>query len=226
MNGYRTSGIAFGGLVALVAAVASYTHMRTLAAKHGEDWLSWLSPLSVDGLLVVASLAILRARRDGGRAPWLAWLAVVVGILVSLVANVAAAGPDLASRLVAAWPPLAFALAFELVMSLVRQVDASQTEAPGEEPPACREPHQEAGDAHQEPGENLVTSENPHQDVLPLHTRVADMLAEAEAAGQRPPGRVAIARQLDASEHEVRQVLAELRHAPPARLAVVRQDAR
>jgi hypothetical protein len=30
--------------VALVAAVASYEHMRALAAVAGEDWRSWLLP--------------------------------------------------------------------------------------------------------------------------------------------------------------------------------------
>ncbi len=207
--------------MALVAAVASYTHMRDLAAKHGETWLSWLVPLSVDGLLVVASLAIVRARRDGTGAPGLAWLAVIVGILVSLVANVANAGPDLVNRLVAAWPPLAFAIAYELVVSLIRPADASELAAAGEPEPAHQEPHQEAGDPHQQPGGDLATSEDVHQETPPLRQRVAEALAAAETAGQRPPGRQALANQLDASENQVRQVLAELRQGQTARLSVV-----
>ncbi|QKV74516.1 DUF2637 domain-containing protein [Amycolatopsis sp. Hca4] len=218
-DGFRTSGIVFGALVALVAAIASYTHMRDLAAKHGETWLSWLVPLSVDGLLVVASLAILRARRDGTAAPGLAWLAVVVGVLVSLVANVASAGPDLVNKVVAAWPPLAFAMAYELVVSLIRPAAASDPVVAGEPEPVHQEPHQEAG------GEP-VTSEDTHQEAPPLRQRVAEALAAAEAAGQRAPGRQLLARQLDASEHDVRQVLAELRQERPARLAVVHPGAR
>lgn len=119
MNATRNAGVTSGALVTLVAAAASYTHMRELAARHGEAWLSWLMPLSVDGLMVVASLVIIVSRRTVGRSG-LAWLALVVGVLVSLLANVAAAGPDLVSRLIAAWPPLAFATAFELVLRLVR----------------------------------------------------------------------------------------------------------
>ncbi len=224
-DGFRTSGIVFGALVALVAAVASYTHMRDLAAKHGETWLSWLVPLSVDGLLVVASLAIVRARRDGTVTPGLAWLAVVVGVLVSLVANVANAGPDLVNRLVAAWPPLAFAMAYELVMSLIRPADASAPEAAGEPEAVHQEPHQDAGEPHQEPGDELVTSEDTHQEAPPLRQRVAEALAAAEAAGQRPPGRQALARQLDVGEHDVRQVLTELRQERPGQLAIVRPGA-
>lgn len=231
-DGFRTSGIIFGALVALVAAVASYTHMRDLAAKHGETWLAWLVPLSVDGLLVVASLAILRARRDGTPAPGLAWLAVVVGVLVSLVANVASAGPDLVNKVVAAWPPLAFAIAYELVVSLIRPTAASDLAAAGEPEPAHQEPHQVAGDPHQvagephqEPGGDLVTSDDAHQDAPPLRERVANALAAAEAAGQRAPGRQALAHQLDASENQVRQVLAELRRKQPAKLAIVGREA-
>ena len=40
--------------VALVAAVASYEHMRALAEVAGEGWRSWLLPISVDGLAVAA----------------------------------------------------------------------------------------------------------------------------------------------------------------------------
>jgi hypothetical protein len=104
------------GLVAAVAAVVSYTHMHTLAVRAGEDWRAWIEPLSVDGLLIGASL-VLYARR---RAGVLAWSSVVIGILVSLAANLAAARPDLLSRLVAAWPALALALSYEVLLTLVR----------------------------------------------------------------------------------------------------------
>jgi hypothetical protein len=58
--------------VALVAAVASYEHMRALAALAGEGWRSWLLPLSVDGLAVAASMTMFVRRRAGlpaGRWP-------------------------------------------------------------------------------------------------------------------------------------------------------------
>lgn len=48
------------GTVALVAAVMSYRHMYGLLASYGEDTLnSSIGPLAVDGLMVVASLALL-----------------------------------------------------------------------------------------------------------------------------------------------------------------------
>ena len=48
------------GAVALVAAVTSYRHMSALLVSYGEDDLTALiQPLCVDGLMVVASLALL-----------------------------------------------------------------------------------------------------------------------------------------------------------------------
>jgi hypothetical protein len=48
------------GAVALVAAVTSYRHMSALLVSYGEDGLTALiQPVCVDGLMVVASLALL-----------------------------------------------------------------------------------------------------------------------------------------------------------------------
>ena len=60
--------------VALVAAIASYEHMRALADLAGEGWRSWLLPLSVDGLAVAASMTML-VRRGPGCPPgrWRGW---------------------------------------------------------------------------------------------------------------------------------------------------------
>ncbi len=108
-------------LVALVAAVVSYEHMRALADLAGEGWRSWLLPISVDGLVVAASMTMLVRRRAGQPAGALTWTALVLGLGASLAANVVAADPGvidpaLLRRLVAAWPPLALLLAYELLM--------------------------------------------------------------------------------------------------------------
>jgi hypothetical protein len=103
-------------LVALVAAVASYEHMRALAVVAGEGWRSWLLPISVDGLAVAASMTMLVRRRAGLAAGGLAWVALLLGLGASMAANVAAADPTVVGRLVAAWPPVALLLAYELLM--------------------------------------------------------------------------------------------------------------
>lgn len=111
----RVIGMISVALVALVAAIVSYTHMQIVAERAGQSWKSWLEPLSVDGLLVGASLVVYVNRRS---AP--AWLAIVAGLLVSLAANLAAAEPTLISRLVSAWPAVALALSYETLLTLVR----------------------------------------------------------------------------------------------------------
>jgi hypothetical protein len=106
--------------VAAVAAAASYAHMFELAHHAGEQWRSWLLPLSVDGLIIAASMTLLVRKRQGQAGGLLAWSAMWVGVLVSLGANIAAVAPTLESRLIAAWPPLALLYGYELLMKQVK----------------------------------------------------------------------------------------------------------
>lgn len=121
-------------VVAAVAAVASYAHMRTLGQRAGEAWRADLLPLSVDGLLVAASLVLMVRRRAGLAAGWLPWAGLGLGVAASLAANVAAASPTALGRVVAAWPPLAFAVSFELLVMVLRDSAAR----PAVRPPVGR----------------------------------------------------------------------------------------
>ena len=49
-------------VVALVAAIGSYEHMRTLGVEVGEGWRAGLLPFSVDGLALVAAMTMLVRR--------------------------------------------------------------------------------------------------------------------------------------------------------------------
>jgi len=106
-------------VVAGVAAYSSYAHQRQFALDGGADAVTaavW--PLSVDGLVILASIGLLRQSAETARrARWAVRWAFLLGVAVSLAANVAAA-PSLAWQpvLVAGWPPLALLLAVELVM--------------------------------------------------------------------------------------------------------------
>lgn len=105
-------------VVASVAAYASYQHQREFALHGGADATSAaLWPLSVDGLLVLATVGLLKSdNRSSRRVRYAVWLAFGLGIAMSLAANVAAA-PRLAWQpvLVAGWPPVALLLAVELL---------------------------------------------------------------------------------------------------------------
>ena len=122
----KTLGKVAVGLVAAVAATISFDHMRVLAENSGEDWKSWLLPLSVDGMLIAASLAANQAKQRKERVPGLTVFAIGVGILISVAANVLSSfkPEDLPAWLpgaLAAWPPLALALAFEEGLKLRKQ---------------------------------------------------------------------------------------------------------
>src|SRR5262245_64298930 len=121
-----------------VAAVASYEHMRALAALAGEGWRSWLLPVSVDGLAVAASMTMLVRRRTGQAAGVLPWVALLLGLGASLAANVAAAEATVVGRLVAAWPPVGLLLSYELLMQQHSGRPGVQTVRPGAPQPLER----------------------------------------------------------------------------------------
>jgi hypothetical protein len=102
-------------VVAAIAAWASYRHMVHLAQHYGQPVdIAYLLPLSVDGMMVVASLAMVAA----GRIRASAVAAFLIGIGASLWANGLAAEPNWVARVISAWPALALVLVVEL---LVRQ---------------------------------------------------------------------------------------------------------
>jgi hypothetical protein len=122
-------------VVAAVAAYASYEHQRAFAVHGGADLTSArLWPLSVDGLLVLATAGLLKSGRHAARRVRLAgWLAFGLGIGVSLAANIASA-PALGWQpvLVAGWPPVALLLAVELLAHRPRYREWIETETQGE----------------------------------------------------------------------------------------------
>jgi hypothetical protein len=106
-------------VVAADAAYASYEHQRRFAAGHGALPVpAGLWPLSVDGVVILASLALLNPalRTERRRVRWSVRVAFTLGITVSLVANIAAADQvSWQAVLVAAWPPVALLLSVELL---------------------------------------------------------------------------------------------------------------
>jgi hypothetical protein len=115
--------------VTAIAAVASYDHMRTLAAHAGQPpLLAALLPVSEDGLLLVASAAI----GDGRKRTGSAWAAFLIRMAASLAANVLAAESSAVSRAVSAWPSVALMLTVEIIARAgrgqVATVDASAPE--------------------------------------------------------------------------------------------------
>lgn len=104
-------------MLARIAAVVSYSHMYELALRHGESsWRAALFPLSVDGMIVGASMTLLSDARQGRRGGLLPWTLLILGSFASLAANVAVADPTARSRIVHAWPSAALIGAYELLI--------------------------------------------------------------------------------------------------------------
>jgi hypothetical protein len=116
MNLTRAARNTAAGSVASIAAYASYWHTVAVATRYGErSELAYVYPFSVDGMMVVASIAMVDARRAGRKPGRLTTLAMVVGIVASLASNIASAHPSPGGWLVAAWPPVALLLVVEML---------------------------------------------------------------------------------------------------------------
>jgi hypothetical protein len=141
----KWSTIAAVSVVALVAAFVSYRNALQVGRLHGESGpLALAYPLTVDGLIYSASMVLLNDARQQLKAPWLAYVALGMGIAATLAANVAAGlayGP--VGALVAAWPAAALVISYELLMLVIR-ASARRLPAPGggvPEPPAALNGH-------------------------------------------------------------------------------------
>jgi hypothetical protein len=93
-------------LLAVIAAVVAFGHVRELALRHGEaQWSATLIPLSSDVMPVAASMSVLLTSK-------MAWRLAAVDVpqrreLGQPRANVAVADATVISRLSAAWPSFA-----------------------------------------------------------------------------------------------------------------------
>lgn len=118
----------------------SFTALADLAVRSGiGGGQAWIWPLLVDGLIVVATVAVVAL--DGRRAAWYPWALLIGGALVSVFANAAhalvtaeASVPGLLAATVAAVPPLVLLASTHLTVVLIRSTRTSTTPPPTEEP--------------------------------------------------------------------------------------------
>ena len=150
-NGRLAVSTAITGTVLIAAAAfwLSFTALTDLAHRSGIDvGQAWAWPLIVDGLIVVATVAVVAL--DGHGTAWYPWLLLMAGTLVSVTANalhatVAADAdvPALLAGCVAAVPPLVLIASTHLTVVLVRSHRAAA--------PATSEPDADVQEAAVEP---------------------------------------------------------------------------
>jgi Protein of unknown function (DUF2637) len=127
MNGIRIARNLSAGAVASIAAVASYEHMRQLAADYGQPAvIANLMPISVDGLIIVSTIAMADDKRSGRTVRWSARLAFVVGVVASIAANVLATPGGVIARLISAWPAVALLMVVEVLSRRGKTTHAEQ----------------------------------------------------------------------------------------------------
>lgn len=125
-------------LVVMSAFALSFTVLRDLAAVSGIPAnVSWLWPVIADGTIAAATLVLYASRGHGPRDKALPTLTLVLFALVSVVGNVShillvgegQAIPWTLRIFVGLAPPLGLLLTIELLVSLLRTVQAASTPA-------------------------------------------------------------------------------------------------
>ena len=141
---YRTLTALAVLLVAAIAAVIGFQHVVALAVRYGQPVLAaYLLPVSIDGLVAVSSLVMLRAARTGVSAPWLARTGLVLAVIATLACNVGyGVAHGWPGALLSGWPAVAFVVAAETAITMTRQRPAAPaTDTAVPEPPASLNGH-------------------------------------------------------------------------------------
>ena len=206
----RVSTAGVGGLAAAGFAM-SYGALHALAQDSGVPAaLAWLWPLVVDGFIVVASLSVLHAVLEDRPAGY-PWVLLLCFSAVSVAGNVAHGAPTPVGRLVAAVPPVALVLAFDLLMRQVHRVLE-----PAPPPTAATNAVTPVADGEAEaplPSDASSGAVSLRLARPSVAGQAARLVARRRAAGARVTG-TWLARELDISEGYARRVLRQL--DPPA----------
>lgn len=114
-----------GFLVFLLAAAAfllSFDALKHLAATNGiPTGKAWIYPAIVDGAIIVFSLSVLQASLNRQRTTY-PWALVAVFTAMSVILNIVHAPNSFLSRVLAAIPPVALFLSFELLMGQIKGI--------------------------------------------------------------------------------------------------------
>jgi hypothetical protein len=112
-----------GLLVAFLAAAAfwlSFGALRDLAVQQGiSPDVAWLYPAIIDGAIIVFSLSVVQVSLAGER-PRYPWALVGVFTALSVMLNILHAAATILPKLMAAIPPVALFLSFELLMNQIK----------------------------------------------------------------------------------------------------------
>jgi hypothetical protein len=118
--------------VSIVAGVISYSHALSVVQAAGAGRIvAHAQPLLADLVILGASANLLDASRAGQKLPKPSIAAAIIGGAVTLLMNVASGDPHaVPSWLVNGWPAVAFGLALESLLGLIRRGRGSDVSRP------------------------------------------------------------------------------------------------
>jgi len=118
-------------VLAATAGAGSFAHIRDVAAGHGQGgWISFAIAGSVDLIAVASGLELRRRRRCGHPCRWPVFT-LLLGVAMTLAANLATAGPGWWGAAVAVWPAVAFLAVAGLFETRVRHDPAGTAAVAG-----------------------------------------------------------------------------------------------
>lgn len=125
MNKVNTAISVVSGMLVLFLAgsafVLSFEALKDLAYQVGiAEQMAWLYPAIIDGAIIVFSLSVLRANLNRERTLY-PWALVSLFTLLSVVLNIIHADENPLAQSLAAIPPLALFLSFELFLSQLKE---------------------------------------------------------------------------------------------------------
>ncbi|MFJ4233871.1 DUF2637 domain-containing protein [Cellulosimicrobium cellulans] len=213
------------GIVAITAAVISFTHVQHLAQDAGETELAaLLLPLSVDGAIAAAAAVVLAESKAKRKPPVLAWIMLILGLIASLGANIASAEPTLTARLIAAWPPIALALGIEVIAAVSRRAREERDAEAEDLAPAPALTHEKqtvvAAPAPQHRAPAQPTGQPAHEPI-PVQPAPAPVVATVVAPSSDTPGQEPQAAQPSSVAEAVPASAASQPAVQPAVAAVV-----
>ncbi|WP_062441187.1 DUF2637 domain-containing protein [Herbidospora daliensis] len=184
-------------VIAIVAAYVSFRHQFGLARLAGDSAeLAWTLPVLIDGMIAMASLVMLDSSRRGLSTPWLARVALVLGTVATLVANVAHGWPGgLTYRVISGVAPVVLVIAVELLMGMLRRSVVAPPVEVVDQAPADPEP--------------VTVEEPPAPEPVPRTADEAARLAyEASVVDGKPISERGLASQFNLNRHAAGRVIA------------------
>lgn len=168
----------------------SFTALADLAVRSGiAAGQAWIWPLLVDGLIVVATVAVVAL--DGHRTAWYPWALLIAGAMMSVTANAAhalvtadATVPGVLAATVAAVPPLVLLASTHLTVVLIRSTRVADVPAKSPVPVLFPATSSEAEAPDRPTSEALALAEPPETEEITApvtHEPVAPELAQADA---------------------------------------------